>query len=65
MSLHYPPFGAAPLGAARRFADSESPVPLRRVCAALSGSGRRRGCDVRILRLQGVRAGCAEGFDGA
>ena len=49
------------MGAARRFADSESPAPLRRVCAALSGSGRRRGCDVRILRLQGVRAGCAEG----
>ena len=48
------------LGAARRFADSEPPVPLRRVCAALSGSDRRRGCD----RSQSAPSGRAGGVRG-
>ena len=48
------------LGAAPRFADSEPPAPLRRVCAALSGSDRRRGCD----RSQSAPSGCAGGVRG-
>ena len=54
------PFGAVPFGAARRFSDSEPPAPLRRVCAALSGSDRRRGCD----RSQPAPAGRAGGVRG-
>ena len=56
------PFGAVPLGAARRFADSESPAPLRRVCAALSGSDRRRECDHSQSAPSG-RAGGVRGGD--
>ena len=55
------PFGGVPLGAARRFADSVPPAPLRRVCAALSGSDRRRGYDrshsAPSGRAGGVRGG--------
>ena len=50
------------LGAAPRFADSEPPAPLRRVCAALSGSDRRRGCD-RSQSAPSGRAGGVRGGD--
>ena len=53
------PWCGAPI---RRTADSESPLPLRRAVAALSGSDRRRGCDLARSAPAG-RAGCAEGSD--
>ena len=52
-------WGGAPI---RRFADSESPAPLRRVCAVLSGSDRRRGCDHSQSAPSG-RAGGVRGGD--